>query len=188
MTRLRICQTVLYLVNLIQIYAILQSEFPDLPLPNLYLTTTQAPNYTHMPPMAVCGVVLALSGFSFRKYALHHLGRQFTFELSIRKEHQLVTNGPYGIVRHPSYLGNIVFCVGNVIFTMGPGSVWFECRLWLAYVGAIIAMLWIALNMSLVVLMVGRTTSEDDALRREFDEQWQVWASKTPYRLIPLVY
>lgn len=62
---------------------------------------------------------------------------------------------------------------------MGPGSVWFERRLWSSYVGAAIVASWIGLNMSWVILMVGRTTSEDDALRQDFDQQWQAWAAKT---------
>ncbi|KAK7687002.1 hypothetical protein QCA50_009501 [Cerrena zonata] len=180
--------TMLYLVNLIQIYDILQSEFPALPLPNLYITVVRLPSHEKISSVAVCGVTLSLIGFCFRLHALRLLGRQFTFELSIRKEHKLVTSGPYSIVRHPSYLGNIVFCIGNVILTMGPGSVWFERALWSSYLGATIMTLWLWLNASLIVLMIGRTTSEDAALQREFDQHWQKWAAQTRYKLIPFVY
>lgn len=44
-----IFQTVLYLVNLIQIYDALQSEFPALPLPNLYLTVVYRSGHVCLP-------------------------------------------------------------------------------------------------------------------------------------------
>ena len=40
------------------------------------------------------------------------LGSMFTFEMSIREGHVLVTSGPYAIVRHPAYTGAILVVIG----------------------------------------------------------------------------
>ncbi|KAG1813694.1 uncharacterized protein BJ212DRAFT_1275182 [Suillus subaureus] len=37
----------------------------------------------------------------------------FTFHLSVRNEHTLVTTGPYSVVCHPSYLGALSQSIGN---------------------------------------------------------------------------
>jgi len=39
----------------------------------------------------------------------------FTFEMSIRKNHKLITSGPYAIVRHPSYVGVILVASGLML-------------------------------------------------------------------------
>jgi len=39
----------------------------------------------------------------------------FTFEMSIRKEHILVTSGPYGVVRHPGYTGALLAIGGMLL-------------------------------------------------------------------------
>lgn len=121
-------------------------------------------------------------------HAVRHLGHQFTFILSLQNQHKLVTNGPYSVVRHPGYLGAITFCIGNVIFTAGPGSIWFEYRLWAHPVGALILLLWVTTNFSIMTLLFWRTTDEDAALRKEFGTQWDAWAYQTPYKLVPFVY
>ena len=36
--------------------------------------------------------------------------------------------------------------------------------------------------------MLYRTKTEDDLLKREFGEQWEQWAKKTPYRVVPFVF
>ena len=39
----------------------------------------------------------------------------FTFEMSIRKDHMLITSGPYGVVRHPGYTGFLLVVIGMLL-------------------------------------------------------------------------
>ena len=44
-------------------------------------------------------------GVALRWYSVIYLGRFFTANVAILKDHQLVDTGPYRFVRHPSYTG-----------------------------------------------------------------------------------
>ncbi|KAG2035076.1 hypothetical protein BDR03DRAFT_900496 [Suillus americanus] len=50
------------------------------------------------------------------------LGKFWSFLLSVRKEHRIITSGPYSIIRHPSYTSFIVQYVGIVITHASEGS------------------------------------------------------------------
>jgi len=44
------------------------------------------------------------------------LGRHFTFQLSIKRNHTLVKDGPYAVVRHPGYTGYLLMVLGMLIW------------------------------------------------------------------------
>ena len=56
-------------------------------------------------------VAFALGGL-FAFWAAIHLGRQYSVEVPIQKDHQLITTGPYRYIRHPRYLGAFVLAIG----------------------------------------------------------------------------
>lgn len=51
-------------------------------------------------PIFLVGWFFALSGGLIRLASYRALGKLFTFELSIRKDHKLITSGPYSMVRY----------------------------------------------------------------------------------------
>ncbi|KAJ7936734.1 hypothetical protein B0H13DRAFT_1853159 [Mycena leptocephala] len=53
------------------------------------------------------------------------MGRHFTFTLSVRDNHTLITTGPYAVVRHPAYTGGNFTVFGAVLTLMYDGSWWF---------------------------------------------------------------
>jgi protein-S-isoprenylcysteine O-methyltransferase Ste14 len=59
------------------------------------------------------GVVLMVIGILFRQWAIFILGHFFTFTVSVQKNHAVVDHGPYGLVRHPSYLGLLLIILGT---------------------------------------------------------------------------
>lgn len=177
----------MFLVNAVEVYDVCQSLLPGLVLPPLN-PSIPTPTNRRTPPISILAFISATAAYTLRMNAIHHMGRQFTFLLSLGENHKLITDGPYSIVRHPGYLGAIAFCISNVTLTLGPGSVWFERRLWTNLYGAGFMMLFIYLNIWVSVIMIKRTEEEDGTLRREFDSQWDAWARQTPYRLIPFVY
>lgn len=104
-----------------------------------------------LPALFATGLVLAALGAVVRLYASGY----------IMKNQELATVGPYSLVRHPLYTGNLLLLVG---FTVASGliwavavSVWFW---WFYYPTAI--------------------EYEDRKLRRIFGEQCSQWQQLTP--------
>ena len=114
------------------------------------------------------GVVLFILGLIVRWTAIIYLGRFFTVNVAIAKDHQLITTGPYRFVRHPSYTGNLFLFLG---FTL--------CML------NIFSMLVVLLPISAAFLW--RMHVEEKALLQAFGDRYQAYAATTR-RLIPAVY
>ena len=146
------------------------------------------PKSLRLTPLSLAACVLGIAGGLIRTRCYRELGRLFTFELSIRDGHTLVTTGPYSIVRHPSYLGSFLFLSGNVILLASKGSWFVESGLWDTVWGRGAACSAVGCIFSILVRLFLRIDEEDRMMRKEFGEEWEGWAKKTPYRLIPFVY
>jgi protein-S-isoprenylcysteine O-methyltransferase Ste14 len=58
------------------------------------------------------GAALVVAGVAIRMWAVLTLGRWFTTVVRVADDQQVVSNGPYRWVRHPSYLGLLVALAG----------------------------------------------------------------------------
>lgn len=131
---------------------------------------------------------MMLLGAVIRVKSYRQLGRHYTFELAVHKEHQLATEGMYSVVRHPGYVGGLLFLYGAAICQLGRGSYWeVSCagKNLAAYMFGLVYVLCIA---HISVAAVIRTRQEDRVLQAEFRKQWDIWASNTRYRLVPSIY
>jgi protein-S-isoprenylcysteine O-methyltransferase len=66
----------------------------------------------HHRSFAIAGVVLFVAGLLLRCWAIITLGRFFTVDVTIEKDHELVERGPFRMVRNPSYTGVLLAFVG----------------------------------------------------------------------------
>ena len=112
---------------------------------------------------AVAPLVLQLGGAAFTVVSLLALGRSFGLVAANRG---VRTSGPYGLVRHPVYLGYFVTIVGYVL--ENP-SLW---------------------NLAIMVGATGaqmvRISCEEEVLVR--DEGYSNYRNRVRFRLIPYVY
>ena len=113
------------------------------------------------------GVVLFAADGVLRMWPVFVLGRRFSGLVAIQPGHALVTDGIYGIIRNPSYLGFI-------INTLGWGLAF------RSMVGVILAALHIP-------PIVARIRAEEAMLRMQFDGEFDRYSDRT-YRLIPGLY
>lgn len=60
----------------------------------------------------VIGSVLMALGIAFRAWSVIVLGRNFTVYVQVRDEQPVVDTGPYRLLRHPSYTGLLMVCLG----------------------------------------------------------------------------
>jgi protein-S-isoprenylcysteine O-methyltransferase Ste14 len=67
------------------------------------------------PWRAALGLALLAIGLGFAVWARRHLGRNWAMPMTERDTPELVTSGPYRLVRHPIYSGILLATVGTAI-------------------------------------------------------------------------
>lgn len=133
------------------------------------LEATLAPAAKGSPAARVAarvGLVMVVLGEGLRKAAWITARHNFTHEIQTakRREHVLVTAGVYRYVRHPGYLGWLVWAVGTQVLLGNP-----VCA------AAFAAVAW--------RFFVLRIPAEEAHLRQFFGPAWQAYAVATPTRI-----
>jgi protein-S-isoprenylcysteine O-methyltransferase Ste14 len=65
--------------------------------------------------LAGLGVMLCSLGLAFAVWARRHIGANWGTPMTKKAEPELVTTGPYHLVRHPIYSGLLVAAAGTVV-------------------------------------------------------------------------
>lgn len=61
------------------------------------------------------GAAVTVAGLLFAIWARLHLGSNWSRSVTIKQDHELITTGPYAVVRHPIYTGILVGFLGTAI-------------------------------------------------------------------------
>jgi len=113
------------------------------------------------------GLVLTFLGYSLMSLAVVGLGRQFSLDVTVQKDHRLITSGQYRHVRHPRYLGIVCFMSGiSLVF-----------RSWLGFVPAL----------ATLAVMLWRIGDEEKLMHREFGAAWEEYVRRSK-RLMSFVF
>jgi protein-S-isoprenylcysteine O-methyltransferase Ste14 len=64
----------------------------------------------------IIGLILIISGITFRIWAIQTLGRYYSHIVRKIDQHQIIDTGPYKCIRHPSYAGMITALAGIALF------------------------------------------------------------------------
>src|SRR5580658_3952974 len=72
------------------------------------------------PWRAALGLALFAAGLGFAVWARLHIGRNWGTPMSQKDEPELVTSGPYRLVRHPIYSGLLVASLGTAVALSWP--------------------------------------------------------------------
>ena len=107
------------------------------------------------------------AGLLFTVWARIHIGRNWSGTVTIKEGHELITSGPYAIVRHPIYAGLLLAFVGS-------GLARGEWRGVLAVVIAFLA-LWRKLRL------------EERWMREQFGPAYQAYSQRVA-ALIPFLF
>ena len=111
-----------------------------------------------------CGFVLIGLGGFLLVWTFRNLGKNLTDTVVTRKNHSLVTTGPYQYVRHPFYLAGVAAIVG----------------------GSLVAANWFLLLAGLVPFgfLVARTRIEEEKLIERFGDEYRDYMATTG-RFVP---
>ena len=61
------------------------------------------------------GAAITAAGLSFCFWARRHLGHNWSSEVTLKENHELITSGPYALVRHPIYTGLLFALIGSAL-------------------------------------------------------------------------
>jgi len=113
------------------------------------------------------GLALCTLGMAFILWSSVALGRLYSPEVTVQKDHHLVTDGPYRVVRHPRYLGALAMGLGLAL----------TFRSWFG----------LALMPAVAAVLAFRIRDEEALMRQEFGAEWEAYCKRTK-RVIPLLY
>ena len=113
------------------------------------------------------GIVLMLAGIALRQWSIRVLGQFFSTTVQVTSDQRIVTSGPYGVIRHPSYSGALLALLGLGL----------SAKTW---AGTLVITV-------LFGLVYGyRISIEENLLKAEFGQEYADYAKKTK-RLIPFL-
>ena len=117
--------------------------------------------------MLTLGSLLYFPGMSFALWGRLALGKNYfvstSFGAQLFEGHQLVTRGPFAVVRHPMYSGLILAALGALLLYFTWTTLYFAC---------------------FALLLTVCARREEAALSAEFGEQWQEYCKRVP-ALVP---
>ena len=121
-------------------------------------------SFSH-PGVGIAGSVLCVAGVGLAIWARSCLGSNWSPRPSAKVGHELVTSGPYRLVRHPIYTGMLVALLGT---TLDAGAI------------GIVVFLFAA------AILISRVPVEERLMLRLFPEQYPQYRNRTK-ALIPYV-
>jgi protein-S-isoprenylcysteine O-methyltransferase Ste14 len=107
------------------------------------------------------GLAVAVIAALFAAWAMWSLGRGYGIRMDLFEGHQLVTGGPYRVVRHPMYLGIFAFHVGATLAMQS-----------LLLLGATFVYV--------VPFTAARIVAEEKVLLAGFGAKWTAFTSRVP--------
>jgi protein-S-isoprenylcysteine O-methyltransferase Ste14 len=111
--------------------------------------------------LAALAVVLAYASNWFCYWAVQTLGKQWTYAARVIEGHELITQGPYAVVRNPIYLGMFGLMVAT----------------------GLVLDIWWALGLAVILFLIGnqiRVRAEEKLLREAFGPKFDEYAQRVP--------
>ncbi|MGC1461107.1 MAG: isoprenylcysteine carboxylmethyltransferase family protein [Terracidiphilus sp.] len=113
------------------------------------------------------GAAVTIVGLLFAVWARQYLGRNWSRSVTIKQDHELITSGPYTLVRHPIYTGILTGLLGTAIALSQVRGLIVVALFFVAF--------WIKLRM------------EEQWMRSQFGETYAAYAHRTA-ALVPYLF
>jgi len=123
------------------------------------------PNAAQSPLLGAVGAALAVIGIAWAVYARYYLGRNWGMPMSVKDTPELVTAGPYALVRHPIYSGVMLAVLGSAL----TGGWW-----------------WMVIFVVSTAYYLYSATQEEKLMAKTFPDTYPAYKARTSM-LIPYV-
>jgi protein-S-isoprenylcysteine O-methyltransferase Ste14 len=120
------------------------------------------------PDLAWLGLLVFWCGIALRFWSFRTLGRYFTFTVQTSADQPVITDGPYRVLRHPSYAAVLLMVMGVGLFL---GSWW--------------SFAW--LTASVLCGLLFRIRMEERALLLQLGHRYDTYAAGHK-RLVPFIW
>jgi protein-S-isoprenylcysteine O-methyltransferase Ste14 len=114
------------------------------------------------------GIIMMLLGLGLRIWAVSSLGASFRTTVETHADQKVVKNGPYKLIRHPSYSGILLMCLGYGIAVQN----------WLSLAVAVLLPL---------AALIYRIHVEEVALRASLGPEYEEYQRRTR-KLVPWIW
>ncbi len=111
--------------------------------------------------LRLVGLAVAVTSAAFAAWAMWSLGRSYGIRMDVFEGHSLKTDGPYALVRHPMYLGVVLFHVGASLALESP-------------------LLLVATALFVAPFTAFRISAEEKILKDAFGERYLRYAERVP--------
>jgi protein-S-isoprenylcysteine O-methyltransferase Ste14 len=142
--------------------AIALLSIPRIPLPWLYVQLWPQGYWPFW-----LGAAITVAGLLFAVWARKYLGRNWSSSVTIKQDHELITTGPYALVRHPIYTGILTGFLGTAIA--------------LSQVRGFIALV------VMFLVFLAKFRREEEWMRSQFGETYVTYAHRTA-ALVPYLF
>ena len=109
---------------------------------------------------AVIGAVILIASTVFTIWSRLVLGSMWSANAVARVDHELRTNGPYAVTRHPIYTGLIGMVLGTGLVS-GKGE-------------------WALILIAVVILLVARAVREERVMASTFPQRYEAYRKRVP--------
>ncbi len=116
--------------------------------------------------VSISGAVLTVVGIACAIWARVHIGRNWGMPMSVKEQPELVTTGPYRLVRHPIYTGMLIAMLGSAL----AGEIG-----------------WLLIFILSGIYFVYSARTEERLMLEQFGEQYAAYVKRTKM-LIPFVF
>lgn len=118
-------------------------------------------------PVQLFGIALTVIGLVVAIVARKALADNWSSNIDLKKDHELITNGIYRFVRHPIYTGSVLMGIGSVIAEQ-------SITVTVVYLG-------------MLAFLIFKLKKEEELLMKHFPKEYPKYKKKTK-ALIPYIY
>lgn len=130
-----------------------------------FLNTSSGISYLN-PIIESFGVVLCALGIALAIWARVYLGRNWGMPMTLREKPELITTGPYSVIRHPIYTGILLAVLGSAFSS---------------------SIVWLIPFVLIAIYFIYSLRIEEKDMMQQFPKEYGQYKKRTK-ALIPFVY